>query len=478
MVAEAVEGRLRIVDKLREMVRLAGGLNENNRLTEEVMQSAVACLERFGQRLIGIPAHGVRAVGTNTLRKAKNSGEFVRRAEAALGHKLDIITGFEEARLIYLGVSHCLEGDGVARRLVIDIGGGSTELILGRQFEPERMESLHIGCVGISTRFFQDGALNESRMRAAEIAALQEFEGIQESFKGRGWDLAIGASGTILAVREIVLAQAWSEDGIRASAMRRLRKALIAAGDLTKLELPSLQKERVPVFPGGFAILWAAFQALGIERIQVSDGALREGLLYDLQGRIHEQDVREHTVSDLLSRYEINRAQAERVAATALYLYEIVADDWKIREQAHALCLRWSGFLHQLGMSISHSQHHKHGAYLLENLDMPGFSKGEQQFLATLVRAHRRKFPVDEIKEIPKQSAEAMRRLCIILRLSALLHRSQNPKPLPLITAKVDESKIWLVFPPGWLDEHPLTRADLEQEAAYLEVAGYALKFS
>ncbi|MGH6636142.1 MAG: hypothetical protein ACRED0_08450 [Gammaproteobacteria bacterium] len=166
------------------------------------------------------------------------------------------------------------------------------------------------------------------------------------------------------------------------------------------------------------------------------------------------------------------------MSATALYLYEIVADDWKIREEAHALCLRWSGFLHQLGMAISHSQHHKHGAYLLENLDMPGFSKGEQQFLATLVRAHRRKFPLDEIKEIPKQSVEATRRLCIILRLSALLHRSQNPKPLPLITAKVDESKIGLVFPPGWLDEHPLTRADLDQEAAYLEAAGYALRFS
>ncbi|MGH8581095.1 MAG: exopolyphosphatase, partial [Gammaproteobacteria bacterium] len=274
VVAEVVEGRLRIIDKLREMVRLAGGLNENNRLTEEVMQRAVACLQRFGQRLTGIPAHGVRAVGTNTLRKARNSGEFLGRSEAALGHKLDIITGFEEARLIYLGVSHCLEGDGVARRLVIDIGGGSTELILGRKFEPERMESLHMGCVGISTRFFQDGALSEARLRAAEIAALQEFEGIQESFKGRGWDLAIGASGTILAVREIVLSEAWSEDGITLGAMRRLRKTLIAAGDLARLELPSLQKERLPVFPGGFAILSAAFQALGIERMQVSDGAL------------------------------------------------------------------------------------------------------------------------------------------------------------------------------------------------------------
>ncbi len=466
------------MDKLREMVRLAGGLNGNNRLTEDVMQHAVACLECFGQRLTGIPAHGVRAVGTNTLRKAKNSGEFVGRAEAALGHKLDIITGFEEARLIYLGVSQCLEGGGGARRLVIDIGGGSTELILGRKFEPEHMETLHMGCVGISTRFFQDGALSEARMRAAEIAALQEFEGIQESFKGRGWDLAIGASGTILAIREIVLAEAWSEDAITAAAMRRLRKALIAAGDLGRLELSSLQKERVPVFPGGFAILSAAFQALGIERMQVSDGALREGLLYDLLGRIHDQDVRENTVSDLRSRYEVNRAPAERVAATALYLYETVADDWKIREETYARCLRWAGYLHQLGMAVSHSQHHKHGAYLLGNLDMPGFSKGEQQLLATLVRAHRRKFPVDEIRAPPRHSAEATRRLCILLRLSALLHRSQSPKPLPLITAKVDGSRISLVFPPAWLDEHPLTRADLEQEAAYLVAAGYTLTFS
>lgn len=478
VVAEVVEGRLRIIDKLREMVRLAGGLNENSCLSEEVMQRAVACLERFGQRLTGVPADGVRAVGTNTLRKAKNTAEFVRRAEAALGHRLDVITGFEEARLIYLGVSHCLEGHGDARRLVIDIGGGSTELILGRHFEAERMESLHMGCVGISARFFQDGTLTESRMRAAEIAALQEFEGIQESFKGRGWDSAIGASGTILAIREVVLAQAWSDGGITAAGMRRLRKALIASGDLTRLELPSPQKERLPVFPGGFAILSAAFQALAIERMQVSDGALREGLLYDLLGRIHDQDVRERTVSGLLSRYDVNRAQAERVAATALYLYEIVADDWEIRDEAHARCLRWAGYLHQLGMAISHSQHHKHGAYLLANLDMPGFSKGEQQFLATLVRAHRRKFPVEEIKAILKRSAEATRRLCVLLRLSALLHRSQSAKPLPLITAKVDGSRISLVFPSAWLDEHPLTRADMEQEAAYLVAAGYALTFS
>jgi len=280
IVAEVNGGRLKVVDKMREMVRLAGGLDEKNRLRDEVAVRAVDCLRRFGQRLRGVPKGNVRAVGTNTLRKARNSGQFVARAEEALGHPIDVISGHEEARLIYLGVSHSLEDDS-RQRLVVDIGGGSTELIVGRKFEPRYMESLHMGCVSSSQRYFRDGKITAQQMHAAEIAAHQELESLTTVYRKIGWETSVGASGTILAIHDAVHSEGWSKDGITPAALKKLSKALISAGHVDNLELNGVTAERAPVFPGGVAILSAIFEALGIEQMGVASGALREGLIQD-----------------------------------------------------------------------------------------------------------------------------------------------------------------------------------------------------
>ena len=266
IVAETDNGHFKVVDKMRDMVRLAAGLDAENRLDAATIDRAIASLEKFGERLRDMEPGSVRVVGTNTLRKAKNSDEFVSRAEAALGHPIDIIAGSEEARLIYLGVSHGLE-DESERRLVMDIGGGSTEFIVGRHFEPLLAESLHIGCVSMSNQFFADGKITEAQFRQAELFARQEIEPIEERYRSSGWQTAMGASGTNLAVYKVVMQNGWSKDGITAEALKSLRAALIERGAVDKIDFLGLSDERRPVFVGGVAILCATFEALGISQV-------------------------------------------------------------------------------------------------------------------------------------------------------------------------------------------------------------------
>ncbi|MCC7414102.1 MAG: exopolyphosphatase [Gammaproteobacteria bacterium] len=475
VVARQAGGRLQVVDRMKEMVRLAGGLDAQSHLRGEVIERAIACLQRFGQRLADVPADNVCAVGTNTLRKARNRDEFLVRAQAALGHRIDIISGAEEARLIYLGVSHSIDGNG-GRRLVMDIGGGSTEVILGRQFDPELLESLYIGCVGMSQEFFADGRIDAPRLRAARLAARQEFEHIEEPYRRIGWDSAIGASGTIIAVRDIVVRHGWCDEGITPAAIEALERALIAAGRVDALALDGLDPERAPVFPGGVAILAAAFESLGIDRMRASSGALREGLLYDLLGRLHDADVRERTVADLERRYDVDAEQADRVAATANALFEQVAPAWQLDPDDDGRLLRWAARLHEIGLCISHGQYHRHGDYLLRNLDLAGFTRGEQVTLATLVRAHRRKLPALDSLGLPNDAQRRVRALIVLLRTAVVLHRSRARTALPPVIVEARESALKLRFPDGWLDAHPLSRADLAEEADYLKAIGFKLK--
>ncbi len=475
IVARPTDDGFRVVDRMREAVRMAGGLDTDNNLTPKAMTRALECLSRFGERIRDLPHDKVRIVGTNTLRKARNAWAFIARAEAALGHPIDVISGYEEARLIYLGVSHGVD-DGAVERLVIDIGGGSTEFILGHGFDPQQMESLHMGCVSHSMRFFGDGRVEGKALRAAVIAARQELEPFEVGFRRQGWQSVIGASGTILAIREIVIQQGWSGEGITPDSLETLGKAMIDAGHVDKLDLKGLSDDRRAVLPGGVAILTAAFEALGIERMRVSDSALREGLLYDLLGRIHQEDVRERTLAELVRRYHLDAVHGERVASTALTLFDAAAGAWALGEDQRRL-LRWAASLHEIGLSVSHSQYHKHGAYLLSHLDMPGFARGEQRRLAALVRGHRRKIPLGEFGRLPSEHAEVVLRLCVLLRLAFLLHRRRSDDPLPALRLTVDDKTLKLGFPDDWLAAHPLTRVDLESEAGYLKAAGIKLKF-
>ena len=445
MVIARVRGNeLLLLDRLRERVQLAAGLGKKGQLDEAAQARAVAALERFGERLRDVPS--VRAVGTNTLRKAKNSRQFLTAACKALGHPIEVVSGREEARLIYLGVAHTTP-DQSGRRLVVDIGGGSTECILGERFEPLVAESLHMGCVSFSRRFFPDGAITREGFKQAEIAAQLELQTIRRRFQSFGWDSALGTSGTILAIKELA-----NEGGaITRSALRKLRKSLVSVGNTTDLtKLPGLSAERANVLPGGLAILLAVFESLGVERLGTSDGALREGLLYDLLGRFRHEDVRGRTISNLEERYHVDREQAARVERTALRLLDAVAAPWKLTRQRHRQLLGWSARLHEIGMTVAYSSYHKHGGYLLTHSDLPGFSIDERRTLATLVRAHRRKLTRDAFQDAIGLSGERLLRLCLILRLAVVLNRGRSPR-----TAKLDLKTNARAQHPPWLQRHP-----------------------
>jgi exopolyphosphatase / guanosine-5'-triphosphate,3'-diphosphate pyrophosphatase len=476
IVASLRKGELVIVDRLREMVRMAAGLTPARTLNAETQQRAIDCLQRFGQRLRDMPPGSVRAVGTNTLRVARNADPFLLLAEQALGHPIEVIAGIEEARLIYQGVANSLATDG-KRRLVMDIGGGSTEYIIGVDKTPLLKESLHMGCVSMSLTHFGDGKITAKRFRRAIIAAQAELEPFHHSFRLGAWDEAIGASGTARSVAKLLMASAWTKGDITQEGLEKLMDAMLAAGHQDKLQLPELSLDRKPILPGGVAILYATFKTLAIPRMQVADGALREGLLYDLLGRINHEDVRTRTVSAMASRYHVDANHAARVKKTTRSLGSQVFPIRGIDEETALQWLDWAADLHEIGLDIAHSGHHKHGAYILENADMPGFSRQDQKLLATVVRTHRRKFPVKLFKELAAPWNEAAKPLAILLRLGVLVNRSRQSTPLPEISLGLTENLARLRFPPDWLDEHPLTAADLENEANNLRLAGIRLDY-
>ncbi|MGH8189453.1 MAG: exopolyphosphatase, partial [Steroidobacteraceae bacterium] len=399
VVARYSHGQLIILDRLREMVRLGAGLDEQGRLKREAMDSALECLERFGQRLHDMRAESVRVVGTNTLRRAKRKGAFIDRARSALGHPIEIISGIEEARLIYLGVARTMPTE-PGRRLVVDIGGGSTEVIIGEGVHTKKLESLYMGCVSMSAKFFGDGGITEKRMRRGRIAARLELEPVQASFKSYGWEHAVGSSGTIRSVSDVIRARGNGDTAITPAMLESLIELAIRAGDSSKLRLPGLSEERLPVFAGGLTILAEVFSAFDIKTMRVADGALREGLLYDLVGRLTDEDARVRSVRAMQARYHVDLAQAERVEATATQFLRQTAAAWQLEELFAELVLSWAARLHEIGLDVSHSHYHRHGSYLVEHADMPGFPQEEQRILAYIVGAHRRKLNLMALQEL------------------------------------------------------------------------------
>lgn len=476
IVARVSEDHFQIIDNMREMVRLAAGLNENNDLDKKSRQRALDCLSRFGQRLQNIPEESVRIVGTNTLRRAANSREFLKEAEAAVGYPIEIIAGVEEARMIYLGVSHSRPNSS-KQSLVVDIGGGSTEIIMGVNFEPQRMESLYMGCVSFSKRFFGDGEITPQRIEAARLAAHLELQPHALKYRRGKWNQAVGASGTIKSVRDIVQANGWSDRGISYDGLIKLVQAFRDCGSIDNLKIDGLKPERKAVIVGGAVVLLAIFEALDIEVMEVSDWALREGVIYDMLGRDELENVRERTISSLLQRYRVDLEHAQRVAQSSKAIFKQLKEPWGLNKKRLKLLLGWASLLHEIGLDIAHSQYHRHGSYLLENSDLPGFSRQEQQQLAFLVLSHRRKIPIQLLKQCQKSEQLFMSRLMVILRLSILIHRSHHQSDCNL-DVMVEDDEVNLRFTQGWLNEHPLTRADLEQERKYLVAAGFVLNFS
>lgn len=477
VVARLVHGEIRTLEKMGEKVQLGAGLDELNHLTPEAQERGLACLSRFAQRLNGIPPESVQIVGTNALRVARNAQEFMDRAEEVLGYPVEIIAGREEARLIYLGVSHTLSDDS-GRRLVIDIGGGSTEFIIGQRFEPQVLESLHMGCVSFRNRYFPDGKITRRQMDKAITHAELELLNIRRHYRSVGWQSAVGSSGSIKAIATALANLKISDGTITKAGMQELRKRLVDMGKTDRLSDLGVRADRQSIFPAGFAILMAAFQSLGIEEMEFADGALREGLLYDIAGRIRHEDVRERTISALQERYHVDQQHGAAVEATAAAAWEQVASTWGLRTANDEEVLRWACRLHEIGLTISHSQYHKHGAYLLRYSDLPGFSQQFQRDLATLVRGHRRKFSPAIFEGRDPEDKVRLRYLCVLVRLAVLIQHPRNLEAPPDFTLHAHDNKLVVEFSEGWFDDRPLTLTDLENERDYLARQDFELEIA
>jgi exopolyphosphatase / guanosine-5'-triphosphate,3'-diphosphate pyrophosphatase len=452
------------LDTFRETLRLGAGLDANGRLTADAQRAAIACLARFGERLRGFPPSSVRVVATNTLRVAANAATFLARAEKALGFPIDIITGHEEARLIYVGVAHVLPAS-EDPRLVVDIGGGSTEFVIGKGLEPRALESLKIGCVGMTQRFFPDGRLDATAFAAAETHARAEIEAIARDFSRGAWVSAYASSGTALALAEILEQNGLSAAGITRDGLARLKKRMFAAGHISRLALTALKPQRAPVLAGGLAVMASAMKELDIDRINPVGGALRLGALYDLLGRNVDRDIRGATVDQFQARYRIDQEHAARVAALAVALCRRADPE---SESAALQRLEWAARLHETGFSVSHIGFHKHGAYILLHADMPGFSAQEQDDLAWLVLGCR-----GTLSKLGARLDDSDYRVRVLaLRLAVLFHHARRPIDTPRISFECDRS-IRLGVSARWLADHPLTAHLLEKERREWTALGY-----
>lgn len=464
-IARVDHGEVKKVASMSEKVQLAAGLDENKNLTEAAQQRGLACLSRFVGRLGSVQPNRLRIVATNALRQAKNGHEFIQKAAEILPKHIEIIAGREEARLIYLGVSHTMVNSG--RRLVIDIGGGSTELIIGEEFEPIHTESLQMGCVAFTKAFFVDGEINQKSFDKAVVAARKELSGIANTYKEAGWDTVVGSSGTIKACRQITVNMGWSneKEELTRDGLDKLKEKLLKYKHVAEMEFDGLKEDRRAVLPAGIAILYAIFDVLELDKLVYSDGALREGVMYDLLGRFQHEDIRDRSVQALMGRYNADPKQAERVVNMAQHLFDGVADSLKLTTEDSDL-LRRAAYLHEIGLAISHAGYHRHGAYLLQHSDIAGFSQIDQNHLSHLVAHHRRKLRSDARVDVMKVGGNKLVYLCLLLRLAVLLNHSRSDQMLPAIELTVGNAQQWQLSVSGNAAQWPLLVADLHDEQA------------
>lgn len=479
--------QLRPIDTLRESVRLAAGLTDSKLLGNDAYQRGISAIHRFGERIRGFDPSRVRAVATNTLRVAKNASNFVRDAEEALGFPIEVIAGVEEARLIYIGAAHevsAVQGN----RLVVDIGGGSTELIIGKGYEPRLMESLYIGCVSHSLRFFPKGNIDAHAFKEAELAARREIQVISGAYLKSGWKQVIGSSGTARALADLIAENNFNcqvDEGltmgringasglITRDGLRAMKKHLLKYEHISQVELVGLRDDRRAVWPGGLAIMIAVFDELGIESMEVTDAALRVGVLYDLLGRSQHDDMRFVTVEQFMQRYAVDRDQAKRVGHYAAeFLAQLPKPDSESRSDNIAL-LQWAANLHEIGLSISHNGYHKHSAYIAGNADMPGFSKNDQARLAALLIGH-----TGKLGKLANNPSFKDWRMLFCLRLAQALCRGRSDANLPRVKVSEHDGSYLVSLSKDWAREHPLTEFSLLKEAAEWDRVGRPYKVS
>ena len=477
VIARVVDGAMQIIGRLKQRVHLADGLDSNNMLSEEAMERGLACLSLFAERLQGFDPSSVCIVGTHTLRQALNAPEFLKRAEKVIPYPIEIISGNEEARLIFMGVEHTQPEKG--RKLVIDIGGGSTELVIGEDFEPKLVESRRMGCVSFAQLYFPGGTINAENFQRARVAATQKLETLAWQFRIQGWDVALGASGSIKAAHEVLLALGEKDGSITPERLKKLVAEVVKFKSFDELNLPGLSDERKAVFAPGLAILCGVFDALAINELRLSDGALREGVLYEMEGRFRHQDIRSRTAQSLANQYNIDREQARRVLETTMHMY----DQWqaqnpKLVNPQLAALLKWAAMLHEVGLNINHSGMHRHSAYILQNSDLPGYNQEQQLMMATLVRYHRKAIKLDDLPRFTLFKKKHYLPLIQLLRLGVLLNNQRQATTTPpTLRLKTDDNHWTLSFPHDWFSQNALVLFDLEREQEYWEaVTGWRLK--
>ncbi len=476
VIARVVDGALQVLGRLKQRVHLADGLDAQNRLSEEAIERGLSCLALFAERLQGFSAANVTIVGTHTLRIASNAEEFLQRAAEVIPYPIEVISGNEEARLIFMGVEHTQPEKG--RKLVIDIGGGSTELVIGEDFEPQLVESRRMGCVSFANLFFPKGEITPENFRRARLSAAQKLETMAWQYRLHGWQYALGASGSIKAACEVLLAMGEKEKLITPETLELLTTEVLKHKSFNALSLPGLSEERKAVFVPGLAILCGVFDALAIRELRLSDGALREGVLYEMEGRFRHQDIRSRTAQSLANHYAIDSDQARRVLETTekLYLQWQEQNPKQANPQLSAL-LKWAALLHEVGLTINHSGMQRHSAYILQNSNMPGFNQDQQMLLATLVRYHRKAVKQDEMPRFTLFKKKQFLPMVFLLRLGTLLNNQRQATTKPdSLKLSTDDGHWTLTFPTGFLSQNTLVQLDLEREQAYWnDVTGWKL---
>lgn len=462
LVVREVAGAMRTVAKVKRKVRLASGLDANNSLNREAMERGWDCLRLFAEQLQDVPKENIRIVGTATLRLAANVDQFLLEAERILGHHIEVISGEEEARTIYQGVSWTSSGEG--NRLVIDIGGASTEIVIGEQSSANLLNSLHMGCVTWLKRYFSDGLLNEQNFSAAIAAAHAVLAEVQQDYLAMGWVTCVGASGTVQALQEIMMAQGRSER-VTLVKLNELKAQAMQCGQIDQLVLQGLAPERLTVFPSGLAILIAVFEALNIEHMTLAGGALREGLVYGMIGRKRDCDARERTAESLITRYQLDREQALRVRDAALSAFSQLVEPWHLSVQYGRPMLRWAAMLHEVGLCIEYKKAPQHAAYIIDNVDMPGFTPAQKQLLSALLLNQRDDFKLDVLERQNAVSMAQACRLARILRISIILCMRRTEGTVPDFRLEEREGSLVIWLPQGWQQVHYLRASELQFEA-------------
>lgn len=445
---------IRVVKSAREPIRLAAGLDADGNLTPQAIQNAVDCLARFREILNAYPIDSVRVVATNTIRIAKNSAAILPRAEAAIGHPIDVISGEEEGRLIYMGVSNAIPVPD-ERRLVMDIGGGSTEVILGRGHEILKVESFSIGTVKHSASFFPDGRLTEAAFEAAILSARSMFEDAAPPYQPQHWRKAYGSSGTMRAIADAIINNGLGDGRLTLKSLNVLKQYCIRSGQLSELELSGIKPERVAMVIGGLAILIGLMEEFNIEVLAPVEAGLRMGVMWDLYLRATKRDRREVSVQKIGQLFHIDMSRANRVADMAKSIYQQL----KPAKDTYLRLLYWSAILHEVGMVVSHTGYHKHGAYMIENADMAGFTTSEQRIMSKLILSQK-----GNLRKISEGLTEMdFAKAVLALRLAVMLMHSRAEIDYEDIRLKMKKN-IELEMRRDWVSLHPTVAYWLQKE--------------